>query len=450
MFKTSSATFSVAVTGEDVAPLSLYRVIDVSAGSVATRYPVVYRNDVPMGGWGDEYKTDKIVLRRIDKPSGAYYAGIFEITEAQWDRVMGWSSTSTKPKGSVSYSAIRGNAGAYDWPNSDAVDPTSFVGRLRRKTGLSALDQPSEAEWEYAARADVTTRWPCGDAETGPGDCLGDYAWYKANSGAETHPVGTRRANAWGLYDVHGHVWEWGLERRSSDDGRRVLRGGCCVCDASGCALSYRNSYDPSYGWSFYGFRLFCRPESESSGSASGAFFSDTSAKMPLDLMASPTVLKVGETVEYSPLFSSEPCDTVCLNEVGGGVTNRLCESSMAGAFVWSSRTAGIHSLELVFLKDGNEVGARRTGSVEVWDESVVLDRVDVPLRQLLPTTYGLVSHVTLADGVTAVTGGFFVGCTILSRWQFRTAWRALASPRLGGARKSRASCLGRCRSPWN
>ena len=157
--------------------------------------------------------------------------------------------------------------------------------------------------------------------------------------------MGIRRANAWGLYDVHGNVWEWGLERRSSDDGRRVLRGGSYDSDASGCALSYRNSYDPSYGWGFYGFRLFCRPESESSGSASGAFFSDTSAKMPLDLMASPAVLKVGETVEYSPLFSSEPCDTVCLNEVGGGVTNRLCESSMAGAFVWSSRTAGIHRL---------------------------------------------------------------------------------------------------------
>ena len=256
--KTSSATFSVAVTGEDTEPN--YQVIDVSGGLDAARYPVAYRDEVPMGGWGDEYKTDKIVLRRIDGTNGVYYAGVFEVTEAQWDKVMGGTSASTKPKGSVSYNTIRGDAETYDWPTSDAVAADSFMGRLRQKTGLTMLDLPSEEEWEYAARAGVTTKWLCGDSETD----LGDYAWYAANSGDTTHPVGELRANAWGFYDVHGNVFEWCLDKYSSDIGHRVVRGGWYGTDASGCAFAYRFADYSFCVWhNDYGFRLFCRPGSK-------------------------------------------------------------------------------------------------------------------------------------------------------------------------------------------
>ena len=412
-FKTASASFSVAVTDEVVEPLPLYRVIDVSAGADAARYPVIYRDDVPTAGWTDVYKADKIVLRRIDGMNGVYYAGVFEITEAQWDKVMGGSSASTTPKGSVSYNTIRGDADYCNWPHSDAVGLTSFMGWLRQKTGLSTLDLPSEAEWEYAARAGVTTKWLCGDSETG----LGDYAWYCENSGSETHPVAQKAPNAWGLYDVHGNVWEWCLNRYPSDyvDGYRVLRGGSYDDDASICAFASRDYNSPSSDWYYYGFRLFCRPESESSGSSSEAFFSGTSVEMPLDLTA--VVLKVGESVglEYSPLFSTEPCDTVCLVEVTAGVTNLLCESATAGVFAWSSQEVSAHSFELVFLKDGIEAGARRVVSAEVWDDSIVLDRVDMPLRQLLPTACGYISHITLAEGVTEIPYSFFEGCTNLA-----------------------------------
>ena len=224
----------------------LYMVIDLSG----RRYRVSYLDAAP-SKWRDEYKTRKIVLRRIDATSGSYYTGVFEVTEAQWDRVMGGSSMSMRPKVFVSYNAVRGDSNVYDWPNTDKVDTNRFIGRLRERTGLETLDLPTEAEWEFAARAGVTTRWLCGDSTDG----LGDYAWYSENSGDQTHEVGTLKPNAWGIYDVHGNVWEWCLNR--------VLRGWAYCGGASGCAFATRNNDKPSNGWASYGVRLACRPTSK-------------------------------------------------------------------------------------------------------------------------------------------------------------------------------------------
>ena len=236
----------------------LYRVIDVSGGSEVEQYSVMFLRAVPDEGWSDEYKTDRIVLRRIDGTNGVYYAGIFEVTQAQWDKVMGGTSTSTYPKNNVSFEEIRGDAYTYNWPTSTEVDATSFIGKLRQKTGLTMLDLPSETEWEFAARAGVTTAYICGDSATG----LSDYAWYKSNSGNTIHPVGELQPNAWGLYDVLGNVWEWCLDFWYSDDSYsvRVFRGAAYYY--SSISFSYRlNGYTSSKD-SGYGFRLFCRPES--------------------------------------------------------------------------------------------------------------------------------------------------------------------------------------------
>ncbi|WP_308573206.1 SUMF1/EgtB/PvdO family nonheme iron enzyme [uncultured Sanguibacteroides sp.] len=125
---------------------------------------------------------------------------------------------------------------------------------------------PTEAQWEYACRARSATAYTGGnDAEHG----LDDYGWYKDNSGDTTHPVGTKKPNAWGLYDMHGNVWEWCLDTwPGSDYGSdavtdpvcsgdgNIVRGGAFDADAKDCRSACRNSYAPGQHYSNIGFRV--------------------------------------------------------------------------------------------------------------------------------------------------------------------------------------------------
>ena len=249
-----------------------YCVIDLSGGPNATRWPVSYLSSVPTGGWTDAYKTTKLVLRRIEagtfimggnqsdencrvtltKP---FYMGVFEVTQRQWELVKGtnpsrFSGDAQNPVESITYNDIRGSSSGARWPASSAVDASSFLGRLRAKTGLD-FDLPTEAQWEYACRAGTTTTYYWGDSM----DVA--YAWYNDNSGSKTHPVGTRLPNAWGLYDMSGNVWElcrdwygtlaYGTDPEGSASGSgRVLRGGSWNRNSVNCTLSIRYSRDPS------------------------------------------------------------------------------------------------------------------------------------------------------------------------------------------------------------
>jgi formylglycine-generating enzyme required for sulfatase activity len=128
---------------------------------------------------------------------------------------------------------------------------------------------PTEAEWEYACRAETTTRYSYSEEAS----LLGLYAWYSDNSNRKTHPVGTKLSNPWGLCDVHGNVWEWCLDWKGTypggsvtdpkgpvDGSFRVLRGGSWSNDARDCRSAYRYGNPPSVLGNVIGFRVVLAP----------------------------------------------------------------------------------------------------------------------------------------------------------------------------------------------
>ena len=284
----SNVTVSVSLLKYDAAAVTndLYYVIDLSGGPDATRWPVSCLAAVPKGGWTDEYKTTKLVLRRIecgtirginsdlgssikiDKP---YYIGVFEVTSAQLMLMTGgegvsvWYllSSDARPQRGISYNTLRGMLAGAHYPDSTAVDATSVIGILRSKTGLTTFDLPTEAQWEYACRAETTSDYNNGGSTKEDLAKLGRYFENKDDgrggfSGGVT-TVGSYAPNRWGLYDMHGNVWEWCLDWYSRGEAR-ALRGGSYYHFAGYCRSGYRSGTNPSnsLNYDYYGFRLCC------------------------------------------------------------------------------------------------------------------------------------------------------------------------------------------------
>jgi formylglycine-generating enzyme required for sulfatase activity len=191
----------------------------------------------------------------------AFYLGSFEVTQAQYAQVTGNNPSQFKESGPDAPVEM------VNW--NDAVTFCQRLSALPAKNIAGGVYRlPTEAEWEYAARAGTTTAWCFGDEEAG----LSDYAWWGGNSAWKTHPVGEKRPNGFGLFDVHGNVGEWCADWFSAeyyaksptndpvgpDSGAsRVVRGGPWFVDRpANFRCAYRGLIDPDARGTHEGFRV--------------------------------------------------------------------------------------------------------------------------------------------------------------------------------------------------
>ena len=176
-------------------------------------------------------------------PAQDYYLGKYPVTQQQWEAVMG-SNPSNFKGGNLPVEMV-------SWD-----DAQIFIQKLNQLSGKKHYRLSTEEEWEYACRAGSTSEYYFGDDESQ----LGEYAWYKDNSGATTHPVGQKKPNGWGLYDMAGNVFEWTDSWSDSSRSYRVYRGGGWSCGSECCRSAFRYCGGPVSRGSGLGFRLVFVP----------------------------------------------------------------------------------------------------------------------------------------------------------------------------------------------
>ncbi|MDA7898357.1 SUMF1/EgtB/PvdO family nonheme iron enzyme, partial [Akkermansiaceae bacterium] len=210
-------------------------------------------------GPGDERPAHRVNLTK------GFYMGVTEVTQEQWESVM--PDNRSRYKGA--------DRPVTNVTLDDCIEFCKLLTQKERAQGKLPEDAeyrlPTEAEWEYACRAGSETKYGFGDSETE----LGDYAWYSENS-VRTQPVGTKKPNAWGLFDMHGNVWEWcsdwygSYSAGETEDptgapageayNKRVFRGGSWGSTAAYCRSAARNGCQGDnpkhYRLSGLGFRL--------------------------------------------------------------------------------------------------------------------------------------------------------------------------------------------------
>ncbi len=392
------------VTGDG----AVYCVIDLKGGTDAESYPLTFLNAEPKGGFNtEEYKTTKLVLKRVmagsfnmgDNQTASrykvtlsmpFYMGLFEVTQKQWELVMGTNPSSfttdgaKKPVEKVTYDAIRGTSEGASWPSNNKVDASSFLGKLRARTGLN-FDLPTEAQWEYACRAGTTTTYSYGNSANG------DYMWYNSNSSSQTHEVGTKSANPWGFYDMHGNVFEWcldwnatsptcGIDPVGADSSTyRVVRGGSWNLNAASCASSTRVPNEPSAAQNYIGFRL------------------SRVLQVPFSTVEPTKQTGVAVNILTS---GSKIDDTVTINcaQIDGATVKVTVDGAEVtpgedGTYAWLPNKVGVHTI--VYSVDGNDF----TVTYDAVERPPVITAVEV--QNVAPFGIAIDYTYTIMEGAT-------------------------------------------------
>ena len=278
---------------------------------------------LPYGITNDIYKTTKLVMKKVRAAGRSFRMGapayeslnggnndfrsreiprrvtftndwylcVYPLTQLQMRCAMGdrfcraahengvLEGANTIPSSYVSYTALRGSS--VDWPTTgSSVAEGSVIDKFRDRLGVPSFDLPTSARWEYSCRAGTQTAYYTGGSPTNytVDVQIDEFAWYSGNSGGVPHPTGLKRPNNWGIYDMHGNVWEWVRDWYSTGDaysdgssvidppgapshseGWRPLRGGAHASSAKVLRVAFRN-YDGAgfTGSGIYGFRVMC------------------------------------------------------------------------------------------------------------------------------------------------------------------------------------------------
>jgi formylglycine-generating enzyme required for sulfatase activity len=226
--------------------------VDITPGK--NKFPESFIMGSEKGGHDNERPAHKVTFKY------SFAMAKYEVTQELYHVVMG--------KNQAEFQGLRNGMDRVNW--NDASDFCDKATKLLRDAKLITAKErirvPSEAEWEYCCRAGTTTAWSFGDDVKE----IGKYAWWKENSKGEDPPVGKKLPNAWGLYDMHGYVWEWcadpwhpdykdaptdGSARAKADSPDRVLRGGAYPDPADKLRCAYRHHADPKSQSGAIGFR---------------------------------------------------------------------------------------------------------------------------------------------------------------------------------------------------